>query len=61
MVKSQKTYKQLRHDLDEILAWFQQEDLDVDQAIDKYEQALAAVKQIKDHLEQVENKITTLG
>lgn len=55
-----KTYKQLRAELDEVLAWFDADNLDVDQAIVKYEQAIKLTNELQDYLKQAENKLTKL-
>lgn len=55
-----KTYSQLRTDLDELLQWFESDDIDLDQAAQKYEQTLQAVKALEDYLKTAENKITKL-
>lgn len=60
MTKSSKTYSQLRTELDELLSWFDQEDLDVDKAIEKYQQAIALTRELETYLKQAENKVKKL-
>jgi exodeoxyribonuclease VII small subunit len=55
-----KTYAQLRTELDELLNWFDGDDIDIDQAVEKYEQALKLTKQLELYLQKAENKITKL-
>lgn len=61
MVKNEKSYKQLRQDLDELLSWFENDDLDVDEAINKYEQAKKLAKELHKYLQDAQNKITKLS
>jgi exodeoxyribonuclease VII small subunit len=60
MVKESKTYSQLRRELDELLAWFEQDGLDVDEAIKKYDQAIVLTKELEQYLKTAENKIKKL-
>lgn len=46
--------------LDELMAWFEQDDFDLDQALAKFDEATALVKDIKKRLATLENKITVL-
>lgn len=55
-----KTYAQLRAELDGLLNWFDGDDIDIDQAVEKYEQALKLTKQLELYLQKAENKITKL-
>ncbi|MGH7196266.1 MAG: exodeoxyribonuclease VII small subunit [Candidatus Saccharimonadales bacterium] len=47
-------------ELDELLAWFDQDDIDLDEALKKFDQGVALAEDIKKHLAQLENKITVL-
>lgn len=58
--KDTKTYGQLRAELDGLLTWFDQEDLDVDQALDKYQQAIKLTKELETYLQQAENTVKKL-
>lgn len=55
-----KTYADLRTELDELLMWFENDDIDVDEAIDKYEQAIKLTKQLETYLKQAQNKVLKL-
>ena len=48
------------HELEELLAWFEQDDLDIEEALKKYEQGQLLAADIKKRLSEVENKITVL-
>ena len=52
-----KTYAELNDELSEALAWFDGEDLDLDMATKKYQQALELLKQLEAYLKTAENKI----
>lgn len=60
MTAEKKTYLLLRKQLDELLNWFDQEDLDVDQAIAKYEQAIKLTRELEAYLKQAENSVKKL-
>lgn len=44
-------------ELEEIAAWFEQEDVDLDEALQKFERGLELAKACKDKLSEVENKV----
>lgn len=46
--------------LDEIVAWFEQDDFDIEEAIAKFEQGAALAKEIKTKLATLDNTITIL-
>jgi exodeoxyribonuclease VII small subunit len=58
MSEKKKTYRQLRDELDQILFWFDGEDLDVDEAIEKYDKAKALIVELESYLAASEQKIT---
>ncbi|HET6622780.1 MAG TPA: exodeoxyribonuclease VII small subunit [Candidatus Saccharimonadales bacterium] len=47
-------------DLQAIVDWFEADDLDLDQAIAKFDEGVKKADDIKKQLEQLENKITVL-
>lgn len=47
-------------ELEELLAWFEQDDLDIEEALKKYEKGQELAVDIKKRLTEVENKITVL-
>lgn len=55
-VKS-KNYKQLSEELAEIILWFESADVDLDKALEKYEQAERIMNQMQEYLATAENKI----
>jgi len=46
--------------LDQVVAWFDQEDFDVEQALGKYEQGIELVAAIEERLKTLENKVEVL-
>jgi exodeoxyribonuclease VII small subunit len=53
-------YQALQAELDAIMLALQQEDLDVDQAVQYYERGLKLVGQLQAYLKTAENKVTEL-
>lgn len=51
-----KQYKQLQT----IVAWFEQEDIDLEEGVKKFEEGSKLVKELKNYLETMENKIKEL-
>ncbi len=60
MTKKPQNYQDLSEQLDELLAWFDGDQIDVDEAIAKYEQAIQLTKQLEEYLTNAENKLTDL-
>lgn len=52
-----KTYHDIKRELQDILEWFEQDDLDVDQAIEKHAEAEKLINQLRSYLEVTEQKI----
>lgn len=57
---SKKSYSKLKAELDEIIKWFEGDEIDIDKAIDKYEEAIVIVKDIDKYLKEAENRLTDL-
>jgi exodeoxyribonuclease VII small subunit len=47
-------------ELEGIIEWFEREDADLDEGLQKFERGLALAKQCKDRLQDVENKVTEI-
>lgn len=43
-------------ELEEINEWFQREDIDLEEALQKYERGMELIKRCKERLKQAENK-----
>lgn len=55
------TYQQLSDQLDAVLTKLQQPDIDVDQALELYEEGLQLAKKCEARLKQAENKLSKLA
>lgn len=51
--------EQLR-ELDELIAWFDQDDVDLDEALKKFDEGVKLTEKIEARLQKLENKITVL-
>ena len=59
-MSDKKPLKAQLAELEELVAWFDQDDLDIEQAIEKFEKGSKLADDIKTELAQFENKITVL-
>jgi len=59
-VSSKKSLKELMAEFDEIVAWFDGDDVDVEEAITKFEQGSKLADQIKKQLAEAKNKIVII-
>lgn len=53
-----KSYRELKEQLDEVLARLQQDDIDIDEAMKLHEQGTKLVAELETYLKTAENKIT---
>lgn len=60
MTKKDKSYAELKSELDQLLELLQSEDIDVDDAIDKYERGIELVGKLEAKLKLAKNKVTKL-
>ena len=63
MVNKSTDYKELSEKLAEIITWFESDEVDLDSAVKKYEEAVVLMTQMQNYLDTAENKIKkiTLG
>lgn len=59
--KATKTYQQLSDEFTELVAWFESESVNLDEAIVKYEQSMELLKQMEDYLKSAQNKIKKIA
>jgi exodeoxyribonuclease VII small subunit len=52
-----KTYKQLREQLDEVLQWFESDDIDLDEAVTKHAEGEKIIAELTKYLSETEQKI----
>lgn len=60
MSESKKTLTKQLAELDELIAWFDQPDIDLDQALKKFDEGVKLADEIKKQLLEAENKIAIL-
>lgn len=53
-------FKKSYQELQNIVEWFEQEEIDLEEGIKKFEEGSKLVKELKEYLEKVENKIREL-
>lgn len=58
--KSEPTLQQQLAELDELLAWFDRPDIDLDEALSQFDRGVKLAEAAKSKLTQLENKITIL-
>lgn len=61
MPTKQKSYKHLSEELANIIAWFEGGDVDLDEAVEKYEKAEELMKSMQTYLKTTENKIKKIS
>jgi exodeoxyribonuclease VII small subunit len=61
MATSKQSYRELRTKLDELMTWFEGEDLDVDEALKKHAEAEKVIKDLEEYLVQTEQKIKKIS
>ena len=59
-LKSDKPLNDQLHELDELIAWFDQDDFDLDEALKKFDEGVKLTEEIEERLKKLENKITVL-
>ncbi len=59
--KSGKNYQELSAELAKIIEWFEGDKVNLDEAVVKYEQALALITEIEKYLKTAENKVKKLS
>jgi exodeoxyribonuclease VII small subunit len=59
MAKAQKppNYKQMADELARLVEWFEGDSVNLDEAVDKYEQAMALLKRMEEYLAAADNKV----
>lgn len=58
MNKNSKPYRELKQELEELLAWFENaDDVDIDQARDKYIEAERVLAELEQYLQAVKDSV----
>lgn len=55
-----KSLDELQRELETIIAWFESDDADIDQAEAQYQRGLEVSKELQDRLQETKNRITKL-
>jgi len=58
--KNDKPLSDQLRELDELIAWFDQDDFDLDEALKKFDAGVKLTEDIEERLKKLENKITVL-
>jgi len=58
---AEKNLKQKLAEFEEIVAWFENEDIEIEEATKKYEEGAKLAAEIKDQLEKSKNRIEVLN
>lgn len=61
MTAKKPTIKQNLAKLEEIITWFNQDQFEIEQSIDKYQAALKLVAEVKQQLAETENQIKQIN
>lgn len=61
MADKKKTYQQMNEELAELMTWFEGEQVDLDQAVAKYEKVTALIVEMENYLKSAENKIKKIA
>jgi len=56
-----KSYREMSQQLEEIMEWFESGDIDIDEAIKKYEEATKLLDEMEKYLKTAENKIKKIS
>ncbi|HEU5187305.1 MAG TPA: exodeoxyribonuclease VII small subunit [Candidatus Saccharimonadales bacterium] len=59
-MSSTKNLNDQLNELDTLLTWFEQPNIDLEEALQKFDQGVALAESIKKRLVKIENKITVL-
>ena len=59
--KPAKTYQQLSDEFAELTAWFESDQVNLDEAIEKYEQAMELLAQMETLLKTAQNKLKKIS
>jgi exodeoxyribonuclease VII small subunit len=59
--KSNRSYREMAERLDQIMLWFDSEDIDVDTAVKKYQEASELLDEMEKYLKTAENKIKKIS
>lgn len=56
-----KSYAELNDKLGDIIGWFESSEINIDEALPKYEEAMKIIEQMEDQLKTMQNKIKKIN
>ncbi|HET9721659.1 MAG TPA: exodeoxyribonuclease VII small subunit [Candidatus Saccharimonadales bacterium] len=59
--KTPKSYKQMTQQLNQMVEWFESDEVDLDQAVGKYQEALRLLAEMEEYLKTTENKVKKIA
>jgi exodeoxyribonuclease VII small subunit len=59
--KPQKSYRQMADELNGLVEWFESDQLNLDEAVAKYEQAMQLLEQMENQLKTAENRVKKIA
>jgi exodeoxyribonuclease VII small subunit len=59
--KKTKTYQQMADELSSLIEWFESDQVSLDQAVAKYEQAMELLAQMENYLKTAQNQIKKIS
>lgn len=60
MFKTDKTIQEKMQDFEQMVKWFEGEEFKLEEALEKYSEALSASKEIEAELKQLQNRIVKI-
>jgi exodeoxyribonuclease VII small subunit len=61
MAEPKKSYQQMADELTRLIDWFESDEVDLDEAVVKYEQAVSLLQKMEDYLKTAENKVKKIS
>ena len=61
MANKPKNYQQMSDELAELMAWFESEQVNLDEAVSKYGQAMELIDEMQAYLKSAENKVKKIS
>jgi exodeoxyribonuclease VII small subunit len=60
-MSNDKSYRKMAEELEQITLWFESGDIDIDEAVKKYEEATKLLDEMEKYLKTAENKIKKIS
>jgi exodeoxyribonuclease VII small subunit len=61
MAQAKKSYQQMANELAKLIDWFESDQVNLDEAVVKYEQAMELLGQMEHYLKTAENKVKKIS